>query len=194
MEREEQRQRILDVAQDHFAHYGYHKTTMADIARGCGCSASNLYRFFDNKQEIAAAVCRRCLDERMAVVREAASRPGASAAERLRGYALALLEVSRSDAESGSRIGELVAWVLEQRTDLVHARVEIQTGLIAEILEYGNRRGEFAVADPAASARAVYAALTLFDVPIFQSLYDEARFREIAESTVALLLAGLNRR
>src|SRR4051794_12252262 len=38
--------RILDEAERLFRHYGYSKTTVADIARELGMSPANIYRFY----------------------------------------------------------------------------------------------------------------------------------------------------
>ncbi|MGO6907884.1 helix-turn-helix domain-containing protein, partial [Rhizobium ruizarguesonis] len=44
--RQENVTRILDAAERLFRHYGYSKTTVADIARDLGMSPANIYRFF----------------------------------------------------------------------------------------------------------------------------------------------------
>ena len=44
---------ILDKAFLRFGRFGFGKTTMAEIAKDCDMSAGNLYRYFDNKKEIA---------------------------------------------------------------------------------------------------------------------------------------------
>ena len=49
---EEIQQLILTAAQERFSQFGFNKTTMAEIAKDCKMSASNIYRFFDNKLEI----------------------------------------------------------------------------------------------------------------------------------------------
>ena len=48
------RSQIIEAANARFKHYGYGKTTMAEIAADSGMSAANLYRYFKNKQEIIA--------------------------------------------------------------------------------------------------------------------------------------------
>ena len=53
---EEIQQRILHAAEERFQQYGYNKTTMAEIARDCDMSAANLYRYFENKLAIGAAL------------------------------------------------------------------------------------------------------------------------------------------
>lgn len=43
--RQENITKILDSAERLFRHYGYAKTTVADIARDLGMSTANIYRF-----------------------------------------------------------------------------------------------------------------------------------------------------
>lgn len=190
---DELRLRIVEAARERFTHFGYGKTTMAEIAADCDCSAANLYRYFNNKQDIAAAVAQQCMEGRICTLREIVQQPGMSASERLRAFVIGGIEASRANPD-GPKINELVGYVLEQRKDLVHAKIQAQTALIAEILAYGNETREFDIDDIIATARSVYAALTLFEVPIFQPLYDEQEFIDIANSTVDLLLRGLQRR
>ena len=47
---------ILDAAKQRILHYGYAKTTMAEIAADCKMSAGNLYRYFPSKADIIRAV------------------------------------------------------------------------------------------------------------------------------------------
>lgn len=52
-ERQAQRaERILESASDLFAHYGYDKTTMEDIARASGVSKGALYLHFRSKEDL----------------------------------------------------------------------------------------------------------------------------------------------
>jgi AcrR family transcriptional regulator len=81
----ERREQILRAADEHFRHYGYAKTTVADLAKAIGVSAAYVYRFFESKQAIGEAVCAMTLarfdDELLGV----ADDPKRSAADRLRG-------------------------------------------------------------------------------------------------------------
>ena len=51
-------QKIIDAAKRRFMHYGYTKTTMAELASDCEMSPGNLYRYFPGKLDIAEAICR----------------------------------------------------------------------------------------------------------------------------------------
>ncbi|MEM7545459.1 MAG: TetR/AcrR family transcriptional regulator [Pseudomonadota bacterium] len=50
------RYEILRHAEDLFGHYGFKKTSMADIAERAKMSPGNLYRYYRNKQAIGVAV------------------------------------------------------------------------------------------------------------------------------------------
>ncbi len=191
---EEIRSRILDAARDRFRDYGYGKTTMAEIAEDVQMSAANLYRYFENKHDIAAACASQCMGERVVVLREQARQPGQTAEQRLRAFVLGTLQYTQEAAQNQPKINELVATVTSQRQDIVHAKINEQCALLAEILAYGNETGEFAVDDVISTARAVYATLTLFEVPIFVPLYSQQEFEAIAQQVVELLLKGLVRR
>ena len=106
---------ILDAAQARLLEFGYHKTTMAEIAADCGMSAANLYRYFANKEEIAAECATRCMNERLERLRPIVEDASTSAADKLLAYALMLVEDSHALAGSESRIGELVATITHQR-------------------------------------------------------------------------------
>src|SRR5271166_4194748 len=54
---DETRVRILKEAERLFRHYGYSKTTVADIADACAMSSANVYRFFASKSAIVEAIC-----------------------------------------------------------------------------------------------------------------------------------------
>src|SRR6202035_1231232 len=77
------RERILTTAEQLFREIGYHKTTVADIARELRMSPANVYRFFDSKKSINVGVARRLMSE----VEQASERIASgktSATERMR--------------------------------------------------------------------------------------------------------------
>ncbi len=188
------RSRILDAAEERFRTYGYNKTTMAEIATDVGMSAANLYRYFNNKQDLAAACASRCMGARSQILREAIRQPGLSASGQLRAFVRGTLQYSWDNTNKQPKINELVATIASQRQDIVHEKIQEQTALLAEILAYGNQSGEFEVDDVIRTARALYATLTLFEVPLFMSLYELEEFERLAQDVVALLIKGLEKR
>jgi len=70
------RDAILDAAHAVFARKGYAAAGIADLAGELGIGHGTVYRYFDNKRDVAAAVLDRALERIAAVV--AAEDPGAT--------------------------------------------------------------------------------------------------------------------
>ncbi len=185
------REAILDAAQTRLLRFGYHKTTMSEIADDAGMSAANLYRYFRNKQDIVAECTARCMDERLGRLRAVVGDENFDAREKLRRYALELVDDSHALTAADSMMGELVDAVTRDRPDLLHSKFAAHYELIAEILESGNRSGELLVRDIAATARYIFTTFAFFDVPLFVGLYERREFDERANGVVELLINGL---
>ena len=77
------RDQIVEAANEHFRHYGYAKTTLADLAREIGFSKAYIYRFFESKQAIGEVICARALDSITQEI-EPAVEQGQSASDKIR--------------------------------------------------------------------------------------------------------------
>lgn len=77
------REQIVEAAFEHFGHYGYEKTTVAELAKSIGFSKSYIYKFFDSKQAIGEVICANRTELIMAVVLSAIE-DAPSASEKLR--------------------------------------------------------------------------------------------------------------
>lgn len=191
---DEVRQQILDAAEERFRHYGYGKTTMVEIAKDVNMSAANLYRYFKNKQDIAADCAERCQTGRIETLRMALRAPCESAVERLYLYVTAYLCASYEIEEEQSKINELVDLVAREHSNIIHNKMERERALIAEILAQGNQSGEFDVPDVIKTATSVHASLMLFGIPLFQMLYPREALEGMAKDVTDLLIRGLARR
>ncbi|HRO46630.1 TetR/AcrR family transcriptional regulator [Agriterribacter sp.] len=54
---------IIEAALKRFIHFGFNKTTFADIARDLGVSQQNLYYYFPDKKALVAAVLNSVITE-----------------------------------------------------------------------------------------------------------------------------------
>lgn len=185
------RRHILELAEARFQQYGFRKTTMAEIAEDAGMSPANLYRYFDNKQALCADCARGCMGRRVEVLRQLVRTHQGTAHERLREFALRNIDVTLELVAEQPHIHELVQSISDGRPDLVRETLKVITGLITEILEHGNRSGEFDVADTIGTASAVHVALMLFEVPLFTQIMSREQMRASAEQLVAVLVRGL---
>jgi AcrR family transcriptional regulator len=73
---ESRRQQILDAACDCVRQAGFHGASMADIAKAAGLSVGQIYRYFENKEAIIAAIVAQDLAEMREKFAEMESRPG----------------------------------------------------------------------------------------------------------------------
>lgn len=185
---------IFQAAVNRFSEYGYNKTTMAEIAEDAGMSAANIYRYFKNKEEIAAQCAKNWMSDRAAALKSVIRNPKLTAAEKLEKYVIATLEVSQEKANENKKIDEICTEITKHRVDIVHEKIKSEETLLIEILSFGNQTGEFDVDNVMEAAAAVHASLVVFDVPMFMHLYTKAEFEKKAHAVIELLISGLKKR
>ena len=76
------KEQIVEAAKKRFSHFGYAKTTMAEVATDCRMSPGNLYRFFPGKLDIAEAIATEDYSRHLEHMRKLAVTPGRNARER----------------------------------------------------------------------------------------------------------------
>src|SRR5271168_2700713 len=68
------RRQVLDAAEACFRRHGFHAASMASVAAEAGMSVGHIYRYFENKEAIVAAIVERDLKataDQFARIREA---------------------------------------------------------------------------------------------------------------------------
>ena len=157
--------RILAAARKHFAHYGYPKTTMADIANESDMSPGNIYRFFPGKLDIAEAIAREDDLLRLAELEKIASRPKCSARKKLCDYFFAELRSTYQKFEEEPHALEIARIIAERRPKFGETRVAAEREMITRILTEGTDKGEFNVSDAVYSAEMIHSAMLKFRFP-----------------------------
>jgi AcrR family transcriptional regulator len=161
------RDRIVEAANEHFAHYGYAKTTVADLARQIGFSKAYIYRFFESKQAIGEAIVCECLDEIFAKAREAVE-SGRDANDKLRKFAKTVTSATTDLAFNDRKIYEVATHASSEDWLPVQAYVERLQALLEDILKEGRESGQFERKTPIdETCRAIYYALLPFIDPVF---------------------------
>lgn len=185
---------ILDAAEELFVEHGYRETTVSDIAKHAGMSAANLYRHYENKEDIAAACANRCLEKKNAAMRDVLHIKKLSAPERLEEFIVALLRYTYEETQNRPRMGEMIEGVIQSRPEVIHVMLSNLQSMIAEILAQGNAQQEFAVENVVSTAETVFVSITVFFTPLFMHLYPLQEFERRARAMAALLVQGLARR
>jgi AcrR family transcriptional regulator len=144
--------RILDEAERLFRHYGYSKTTVADIARELGMSPANIYRFYASKTKIHEALAERMLVAREVALFELAKQP-ISASERLKIFVVEEYKSTVAQMIGEVKVHEMVAVALEEHWSVIDRHLRRITEILSGIIAEGMRAGEFATDDPMRAAR-----------------------------------------
>ncbi len=170
------RAKILTEAERLFRHYGYAKTTMADIAEACRMSPANLYRFFAAKSAIIEAICAKmCCDAERNLLEIAHS--GESASRRLERF---IVEIHRHTVENlldHRKVHEMVVVAMEEQWHAIKAHLDRVCLYIQQIIDQGVADGEFPKQDTARAAKCAHNAIAHLCHPaiVAQKLEDEDR-------------------
>jgi AcrR family transcriptional regulator len=136
------REQIIEAADDHFRHYGYGKTTVADLANAIGLSTAYIYKFFESKQAIGEAVCRRCLT-RVATELQAVVDDDKPATERLRRVFLLKARRAAEMFFHERKLHEIVVAAQREQWGSMRAHDESLRAFVERIVREGRETGEF---------------------------------------------------
>jgi AcrR family transcriptional regulator len=184
---------ILIAAQERFRNFGYGKTTMAEIATDVNMSAANLYRYFDNKQDIAAECASQCMDDLNGLLENVVSLPNLDGPQRLHLFVQTCMRYHFDMMHEAPRLNELVENITTNHTQLIHERNQNMEKQIASILQQAVKSGEFQVESIERTASAILRATVYFTVPLFMHLYTIEEFEKMAVDVVALIINGLRK-
>ncbi len=191
-EREEIRERIINAASALFARYGYGKTSMAEIASDCDMSPGNLYRYFENKLDIAECIVRRSFERTLDEQRRILEQPGLSAAERLRRYLLNEMEGTYRQLEEYPTLVDQTQEIRAKRPLLVNEFLSASRDLMAQILKMGCDTGEFEIDDIDETARLIQGATLKFRYPQLHTRLTLDQLKREADGVIDLILNGLH--
>ena len=143
---------ILVAAEQLFQHYGFAKTTVADIARQAGIGVGTVYLEFSSKDSISSALCHghrsRVLEAMQAVL---ASEGNYS--ERLVQLLESRILGLQSSVGSGLHGDEIVYAACAATRRVNEHFDQAERKLLLGFLEEGNAAGAFAVADTPITAK-----------------------------------------
>jgi len=190
---EERKNEIIDAAEACFLRKGFHQCTMQDICRESGLSPGAIYRYFNSKGDIIAAVIGRSTERQAAQIEEA--RASYSQA------ALALEAVGehffgRLEREGMERVAamELEVWGealrnVEVRTTY-RRQFRLLSGALSELFRLAVEQA--GIESPTTNPRGLaHLSLAIFHgLQLYRALYpEEVSVREVLE-TLSLLLQG----
>lgn len=186
------RGQIVEAARKRFKHYGYGKTTMAELAADCNMSPGNLYRYFPSKLDIAEAIADEASDEILAQLRVIAEQHDRGPTDRLVDYFFASLRLSYQKLDEARNIVELAQVISRERPQFANRELAHERTILCKLLEAGNAAGEFKVADAHRCAEMLQCATMKYRYPqLWSQLSLSALERELA-GVLQLIRWGLD--
>jgi AcrR family transcriptional regulator len=190
----EMRQRILEVTEARFRHYGYNKTTVADIAGDLGISTAYVYKFFASKLAICEAIVGTMLN-RIGEQLDSLALADQPASERLRQLYKVVLAQSVELYFHERKLHELVRVGLDARYAAVDQFKERIRAAARTIVESGRASGEFEARTPLADVvDAIWISLVPAAHPAgLEHLIDNVDLDRHARHMADLALRGMAR-
>lgn len=185
------RDRILEAASARIMHYGYGKTTMAEIAGDCGMSPGNIYRFFEAKIDIAEAMARKHYAHEQAALAAIARQKGKPVDVRLREFFLTKLRDSFNLFSANAKIIEVAEVLTRERPLFSNEQLAAERVFLGALLNEGADIGVFARTDVDFTAEMMQSAMMKFSVPQLFSLLTLAKLEREANGVLDLILTGI---
>ena len=188
------RDRILQAAMTRIKHYGYGKTTMAEIAADCDMSPGNIYRFFEAKIDIAEAMARKHYADEHTAMAQVGRRKDWPADKRLKEMLLKRMRDNFQMFEDNAKILEVAEVLSRERPVFMNELIALERVGITAVIEEGMENGIFGKGDAEFMAEMLQAATLKFGIPQLFSRLTLAKLEREFEGVMNLTLQGLHAR
>jgi AcrR family transcriptional regulator len=190
-EKDTVRECIVEAAKKRFSHFGYAKTTMAEVAGDCAMSPGNLYRFFQGKLDIAEAIATEDYTKHLEHLRKLAVSPNKDARQRLRDLLFEELRRTYHKLEKDPRAVEMARVISQERPAFANWMLENERKILVALLDEAEKRGEFTVEDKVFTAEMVQAATMKFRYPQLWSKLTLPKLERELQGVMDLVVHGL---
>jgi len=185
------RDRILQAAMARIKHYGYAKTTMAEIAADCDMSPGNIYRFFEAKIDIAEAMARKHYAEMNANLAAIVRRKDWGPDKRLKEMLAKRMRENYQMFEENAKILEVAEVLAKERPLFLNELIALERVTITALIEEGVKSGLFRECDAEYMAEMIQSATIKFGLPQLFSQLTLPKLEREFEGVMNLLLSGL---
>lgn len=192
-EKNEIRDRILRAATDRITHYGYAKTTMAEIAADCGMSAGNIYRFFESKADLAEAMARKHYERQHFDMAQMSRRSDLAPDRRLKAMFFKRMKENFAMFAENAKILDVAEVLKKERPVFMNEQLAQERVYIAAVLEEGAAAGLFREADYAFMAEMMQSATVKFSIPQLFSQLTLPKLERELDGVIDLVLFGAYR-
>jgi AcrR family transcriptional regulator len=186
------RDRILQAAINRIKHYGYGKTTMAEIAADCGMSPGNIYRFFEAKIDIAEAMARKHYADEQARAAAIARRKDWPVDKRIREIFFGRMRDNYHLVDMSAKILEVAEVLTRERPLYFNETLAQDRVVLTSLLEEGIASGMIEpVENPEYLAEMLQASLSKFSFPALFSRLTLPKLERELDGVINLIFHGL---
>lgn len=185
------RDRILHAAMNRIKHYGYGKTTMAEIAADCDMSPGNIYRFFEAKIDIAEAMARKFYADEHANMAAIARRKDWPADRKIKEMFARKMRENFQMFEENAKILEVAEVLSRERPLFLNELIAQERVILRAVIDEGIAAGLFADADADFIAEMMQSAMVKFSLPQLFSKLTLAKLEREFDGVISLLLNGI---
>ena len=154
---DKRRRHIAQCAKQVFYKYGYHKTSMRELAKACSMTIGALYNYIGSKEDILHLVLRELEDEALIMEPFYKDLGGISHSEKLKACLSKYLQILDGMQDIQLFITrEIKNFSSEDRKSLL-ASNEYATSFFEKLLLNGSKDGEFRIDNPRLLAHTIHA-------------------------------------
>ncbi|MQA60716.1 MAG: TetR family transcriptional regulator [Actinophytocola sp.] len=184
---------ILSTAERLLRRHGPCKTTVSDVARNLGVSHASIYRYFDNKASLRAAVVRGWLDRPLPALNRIVNDANTVAPQRLSRWLQSLYETRKNQARDDPELFAAFFELAVEEGEAVREHVEDLRNQLRRILVDGQSEGSFEDIEPAVDAAAVLDSTTRFHHPSHARNWSRSTIDADFEGVLRLVIRALAR-
>lgn len=185
-------ERILEATEEVLRRYGPAKATVADVARVLGVSHGSVYRHFRTKAALREAVTSRWLERSVVELAKITNSTEHPAPVKLRFWLTTLFEAKRHKAGDDPELFATYGVLIEENSGVVEKHIHELVEQLREIIEEGVHARQFALAEPAVAAQAVFDATSRFHDPAYAPEWQKPTIDDEFAAVMDLVLRGLS--
>lgn len=148
-------------ARDVFKRFGYRKTALSDIASEAGVSKATVYQYFDGKDALFGAVVKEYYEDYVQRLKSELLQEN-NVVDKLRRYALVLLEQHKQAVDSFENVEELMEqfpFVVKHIMRIRQLELDVVGDMVREAVEQGQFRADLNVESVTAMLFGVFRAM-----------------------------------
>jgi AcrR family transcriptional regulator len=191
MTKDQTRDKILAVAARMFGKYGFHKTTVDEIARAAHKAKGSVYYYFKSKEDLFLAV----VTQEIQVLKSGLTRvvlDSHDATSMIRSYLMSRMMLMKDATNYHESLKANFADDFNFLNDCREDFTRFEIDMMKAILDRGLRENKFIVRDTQATAHVIMLAMKAIEIPFYHQ-HKIAEYEHTIVELLDILIKGLEK-